>query len=384
MQAEGPVRTILFLHRGGDQIRGSEVALLTLLDELDRRRYRPVVAFSNPIMAAPLEARGVRGALVEMPEILVTRGEIRLPLLGYRRALREIAALVQATQAALIVCNGGGPNQIGLPVSKRLRVPLLTYMHHPASRSYLRNWLLPRTHGLAFASQYTEAHTRALIGRGGPVVYPGVIRENERRGNTPNIALRATFGVPSGATTFVQVGALVPHKDHATLLRAFAQIPEHVESHLLIIGTGPELARLEQLAKELGVARRVTFTGRVQNTDLIFREVADVNVLASIEEGLGLVNIEAAEWAIPSIATDCTGIRETIINDQTGLLFAPGDSGALAAAMRQLALDPARRGALGAAARTLAHERFGRRKFASGFEQLFDRVIADGPHEATV
>jgi glycosyltransferase involved in cell wall biosynthesis len=376
MQAEGPVRTILFLHRGGDQIRGSEVALLTLLDEIDRHRYEPVVVFSNAILAAPLEARGIRGTLLEMPELLMTRGEVRLPVLGYAKARRDIAALGQRVGAALIVCNGGGPNQLGLSVSKRLSVPLLTYLHHPAPKSYLRNWRIAKTPTVAFASKYTEGHTRSMIGRGGPVVYPGLVYENATKASTPNPELRAAYGVPEGAVTFVQVGALVPHKGHATLIRAFARIAPDVNAYLLIAGAGPEQERLIRLVRDLGLSHRINVAGRISDVQSILEGVADVNVLASSEEGLGLVNIEAAEWGIPSIAANCTGIRETIQHGRTGLLFAPGDDEALAMCMRDLAEDAGRRATLGKAARDFVQTNFGRSKFATEFSLLMEECLS--------
>ena len=116
----------------------------------------------------------------------------------------------------------------------------------------------------------------------------------------------------------LSVGNLIPIKGHDLLLRAFAamqdRLPAIAPPHSLeIIGDGPERARLEQLAQELGIGTKVHFRGRHSR-----REVADamrratVFALPSRYEGLGCVYLEAMSAGKPVIACQGQGIEEVI------------------------------------------------------------------------
>ena len=113
-------------------------------------------------------------------------------------------------------------------------------------------------------------------------------------------------------------GNLIPIKGHDLLLRAFAAIQDRLPAisaalSLEIIGDGPERARLEQLAQELGIAAKVHFLGRQSR-----RAVADamrratVFALPSRYEGLGCVYLEAMSAGKPVIACQGQGIEEVI------------------------------------------------------------------------
>ena len=160
-------RTVLFLHRGGGQLRGSEDALLSLLDGLDRDLHRPVVLFSDPVLAAPLEARGIDGRLHDFPELMLSRREMRIPVVRYLRALASMLRIARGVDAGLVVCSGGLPCQLGVPVARRLGIPSVCLLHHPAPRGYLRAWMADRVDELLFISRFTAEHSRGSIGRGG-------------------------------------------------------------------------------------------------------------------------------------------------------------------------------------------------------------------------
>jgi len=139
------------------------------------------------------------------------------------------------------------------------------------------------------------------------------------------------------------VGRLVPQKDFATLLRAFAQVRRARPARLLILGEGAERARLEALAGELGVAADVRLPGFDHNP---FRYLtrAPLYVLSSIYEGLPGALIQAMACGCRVISTDCPGgSREILDGGRLGALVPPGDPAALARAI-EAALDagPAR------------------------------------------
>ena len=121
---------------------------------------------------------------------------------------------------------------------------------------------------------------------------------------------------------------------------------------LTLAGDGPDRQNLEHLVATLDLEENVDFRGRFAPSDLpLVMTESDIIVLPSLTEGLPLALIEAMAFAKPIIATQSGGIPELIRSGENGLLVAPGDEEALAAAILQLANDRPLRNRLGANAR---------------------------------
>jgi glycosyltransferase involved in cell wall biosynthesis len=370
-------RTVLVLHRGGGQLRGSEDALLTLLEGIDRKSFQPLVLHSHPVLSDPLRRMGIEAMSWPFPELLLSPSEARLPVFEYLRSLRRMHALARSRRAELVLCNGGGPCQLGVPVARRLKLPLVCLLHHPAPHACHRAWLTRCADVLVFASAFTAAHTRERTGRDGVVVPIGIdLRGHFTPAPRRDPSVRAGMGIAPDEVVFAQVGALVPEKEHALLLHAFARVVRTLSTaRLLVIGEGPETATLRTLAANLGLSSRVTFTGRVDDVAIHLRHVVDVNVLASREEGLGLVNLQASACAVPNVACDATGVREGVGHGRTGLLFPAGDAGALAAFMIRLGGDPSLRRRMGEEGRAFAVEHFSRETYCARMRAVLDDAL---------
>jgi glycosyltransferase involved in cell wall biosynthesis len=151
------------------------------------------------------------------------------------------------------------------------------------------------------------------------------------------------------------VGALVGHKDHATLLAAAAVLARsHPELHWAVAGQGPLRRVLEARIAELGLRERVHLLGQVEEP-LRLIAAADVFVMSSREEGLGTSVLDAMALDVPIAATRAGGIPE-MLEGGAGLLSPPGDGPALAQSVDRLLRDPAVQGSVLRAAR----ERVGR------------------------
>ncbi|MEU9011767.1 glycosyltransferase family 4 protein [Streptomyces sp. NPDC048479] len=158
----------------------------------------------------------------------------------------------------------------------------------------------------------------------------------------------------SAEPLFLAVGRLVEYKRIELLLRLWERVRPVTGGRLVIVGDGPERARLEALA-----GHGVTFTGRVSEAEK-HRLLCAAWVLLhpSLVEGWGLVVTEAAARSTPAIGFDVPGLRDSIDDGVTGVL-ARGES-SFAAAWCTLALSPERREALGrAAGQRAAHFRWG-------------------------
>ena len=188
-----------------------------------------------------------------------------------------------------------------------------------------------------------------LVARGIPrgsirVIYNGV----DSKRLTPDPSER------SKAPLFVYLGRLKKYKQVDVVIRAFAglQLPE---ATLEIAGTGDYRARLERLVKSLKLTERVKFLGFITEDDKIhLLRRAWASTLASPKEGWGISNLEAAACGTPVIAANSPGIRESVIDGQTGFLVSPDDVPAMTAAMRGIVESPALVSSLGAAGRRFA------------------------------
>jgi len=140
--------------------------------------------------------------------------------------------------------------------------------------------------------------------------------------------------VDGGPPVLVGIGRLLPQKDFATLLRAFALLRSHQPGRLVILGEGPEREHLLALASELGVARDVLLPGFVANP-FAWLGRASLFVLSSAWEGLPTVLIEALACGTPVVATDCPHGPREILED-LGLLVPVGDANAMEKAMRRM------------------------------------------------
>ncbi|HEY8833306.1 MAG TPA: glycosyltransferase family 4 protein [Gemmatimonadaceae bacterium] len=188
-----------------------------------------------------------------------------------------------------------------------------------------------------------------LVSRGIPrhairVIYNGV--DSTRL--TPNAAER------SEKPLFVYLGRLKKYKRVDLVIRAFDEL-NVPEATLQIAGTGDYRAQLEGLVNSLGLTDRVQFLGFIPEDEKVhLLRRAWASTLASPKEGWGISNLEAAACATPVIAANSPGIRESVVDGQTGFLVPPDDAGAMAAAMRGIVESRDLVNVLGAAGRRFA------------------------------
>lgn len=152
----------------------------------------------------------------------------------------------------------------------------------------------------------------------------------------------------------VFAGQLLRGKGLDVLLRALARIRR--PWRLAVCGAGPELGPCRELARELGIAARVEFHGRVERGDVAaIASRAICTVVPSLwPEPFGLVGIESAAAGTAVVASAVGGIDEWCRHRGNGLLVRPGDPVALAEAIGRLLADPAYAEALGSEGRRLA------------------------------
>ena len=184
----------------------------------------------------------------------------------------------------------------------------------------------------------SEAVRRVLVGNGIPAsrivtVHSGI--DVERVRNTTAGAIRAELGLPDAGLLAVSVGALVDHKDHATLIEAAAALrSRQPELHWVIAGEGELRGALEAQIGRLGLQDRVHLPGHVTEP-LRLIATANVFVMSSKEEGLGTSVLDAMALGVPIAATGGGGIPE-MLGGGAGVLSEPRNAPALAASVDRL------------------------------------------------
>jgi glycosyltransferase involved in cell wall biosynthesis len=143
------------------------------------------------------------------------------------------------------------------------------------------------------------------------------------------------LGLPATARVAANVAALVPHKDHTTLLRSAERLKHrHPDLHWVVAGEGELRARLEAQVIELGLNGVVHLIGHNPSPERLIAD-ADVFVMSSQQEGLGTSVLEAMALGIPVASTTAGGLPE-MLGGGAGLLVAPRDPGALAEAVERI------------------------------------------------
>lgn len=256
---------------------------------------------------------------------------------------------------------------VELSVQVRQRVPLLQRL---ADR-----WLADRVIAVSGAvrdellRQGTPPSRIAVIPNGVPAPADGGSKQRE--------ALRRELGLGPGPVA-LSTGRLAPEKGHPYLIEAWAAVRQAVpEAVLLIAGDGPERPRLEQLIADRGLTGAVRLLG-FRDDAAQLPAAADVFVLPSLTEGMGIALLEAMACGCPVIASAVGGITEAVADRTHGLLVPPGDAAGLADACIALLADPARARAYGEAAREHVLERFSAVAQARAVAALYQRLAGRG------
>ena len=209
------------------------------------------------------------------------------------------------------------------------------------------------------------------------VIYDGVripaeISPSERE------RARSRIGIPREALCIGNIAAFVEEKGHALLLGAFAKLrAQFSESLLLLRGEGPELPKLQTLARDLRLADAVKFLPPDSEIETAFAAM-DIFAFPSHEEPLGSALLAAMAHGLPVAAFARGGIPETVEAGRNGLLLDKLDTAAFASALAQLLSHPHEAAHLGKAARETIIARFSANQMVEETLRLYEHLSAAG------
>jgi L-malate glycosyltransferase len=186
----------------------------------------------------------------------------------------------------------------------------------------------------------------------------------------------ALFNLPGGKRFMTIVANLRnPVKDHPMLLRAAARVRAAVpDAAFIIAGEGELMPSLQTLAGELGIAEDVHFIGRCDEVAMLLR-ASSVGVLSSKAEGFANAILEYMAAGLPVVATDVGGVREAIVEGETGFIVPSGDDRQMAARIIQTLSDDANARAMGARGKVIV-EKFSSENHLRNTIELYEELLA--------
>jgi len=179
---------------------------------------------------------------------------------------------------------------------------------------------------------------------------------------------------PDGRIVVGAVGNLRPIKNHALLVRACAElVSAGHDLELRIAGEGPQRKALVELAESLGFGNRLRLAGFVEDIAGFLRDL-DAFALPSDSEQHPICLLEAMAGGLACVASDVGGVAEMLEGGRCGKLVPPGQIGALARAIAELASSEPTRRKLGQAARERVCDVYSRQRMCEAYRELYLRV----------
>jgi glycosyltransferase involved in cell wall biosynthesis len=334
---------------------GADRVTLTLLQNLDRARFRPTLVLVRrkgallgelppdvPVIelgAARLATSGIalrRLLRAERPDVLFSTASVaNIPAAAAHRASGARGRLVLSERSSLY----RGRSRLHARQSALVALKRLTYRFADLVTAVSQGVADELGHVLGLAAARIK------------VVYnPMVIDRLEDLAAAP--VDHRWFADGEREPIILAVGRLIDIKDYPTLLEAFARIRQDVPARLVVLGNGPRRDHLVEMARARGLGDAVDFAGFDPNP---FKYMARARLLlqSSTVEGLPGSIIQSMACGTPVVSTDCDfGPREVIQESgRDGFLVPVGDAAALADRALALLRSPELRDRMGSAAR---------------------------------
>jgi 1,2-diacylglycerol 3-alpha-glucosyltransferase len=288
--------------------------------------------------------------------------------------------------------------RVGLRLARRRKIPIVytfhtqydQYTHYVPLPGSLVSWFSTRQvrHFSRAVDQVTtpsESARRVLLEYGVTTavkVIPNPI-DLDKFITNDGISIRQKYHLSRQQKLLINIGRVAPEKNLNLLLKSFQQMLQHMlakeASHtlkLMIVGEGPELPNLIQLASELGIQDDVIFTGLVEPVLIPqYLAAADLFVMTSTTEVKPLSQLEALASGVPIVAVSAAGANDTIVHGENGLLT-PENPLAFAEAVLSLIADPKRYGYLQENARKTASQ-YAYSAIVVKYLALFEQLIRE-------
>jgi glycosyltransferase involved in cell wall biosynthesis len=185
------------------------------------------------------------------------------------------------------------------------------------------------------------------------------------------IAVRQTLGLDARHPLVMQVGRLSAQKDPLAFIDGASKVAQRCpDARFAMVGDGPLRGAVTARIQELGLEHQIRMLGWYENARRLIA-AADVVTLTSRWEGTPYVLLEAMGWSRPVIATAVNGCSEVIVDEETGFVVGPGDTGAWASRVIDLLESPAKATLMGRKGRMRVEDLFTVQNVVERIERLY-------------
>jgi glycosyltransferase involved in cell wall biosynthesis len=313
------VRVLECIRQG--QIGGGETHLLSLVENIDRTKYEPIVlSFTDGPMVKKLADMNIK------THIIYTERPFDISV------WKKVRNLILNEKIELIHCHGTRAVSNVFRAAKSLNIPLIYSIHgwsfhqdqHPLVKK-IRIWgekfLTSVTSKNIAVSESSRASGKLYMPSFKASVIQYGIDQKKFDPALPFKNIRGEINVDSSALLILFVARFTKQKQPLSMIKAFSEaLREKPKLELLMVGDGDEKKEALELVSQLNIESHVHFLPfRSDVPDLL--AAADIFVLPSLWEGLPIGLLEAMSMGKPVIATNVDGTKEVIKNGQNGLLI---------------------------------------------------------------
>ena len=319
-------------------------------------------------------ARELGSEVVVLPHLIRDLSPIR-----DFRSYREIRELIKDRNPDIVHCHSSKAGLLGRLAAASVGVPVVFTVHGWAFEDGI-SWLrrtIGRAAEFVAARLCRNQHVITVAEADRMLAIERNVLEPDRMTTIHNgISDDPRLADPEfpGVATIVMVARFSDQKDHDTLFKALAGVAEPFE--LLLVGHGPQFEQTKAHAKKLGVASHVDFLGNRRDVPDILAG-AQIFVLSSHWEGFPISILEAMRAALPVIASDVGGVKESVLDGETGFTPPPRDVEALGDALQQLLSDPELRKTMGLKGRQRFVERFGKQLMLAKTARVYSDLVRE-------
>jgi O-antigen/teichoic acid export membrane protein/glycosyltransferase involved in cell wall biosynthesis len=362
-QPEGPACRRLAVYSDARQRGGAERVLGYLIGALDERIEVTVIGV-DPGIVSWIAAQRTGAAEVVVPAV-THKWQLR-PIIAHMRAIRKLRPeVVHASLSTPWSCQYGILAGLLCPGTGVMAVENAPVSSSQPLQRIIKRLISRKLAAHVAVGECSARQTERLIG----LAEGSLVTIRNGVPDWPPKARRQSLSAPVIGT----VARISEEKGIDMLVRALPALPGVTAA---IVGEGPALAGIHDLAQRLGVADRLQTPGFDLNPRWRLTTF-DIFVLPThTESALPLAIVEAMLAELPIVTTSIECITETFPDGEIGLLVPPHDLDALVDALRKLVNDVALRERMGARARKFALDRFGMATMAGAYEELY-REIAD-------
>ena len=371
------------------EVGGEQQVLYRLLEQMAGRPYRHIVAgvFAGPRDFVPR----LEKVAEQVIDINCERAPVTRPI-AFRRDVRRIGStlseLARAEKVRLVHGRTHDNDLVALLLGRRLGIPAVATHAGarlfpdnrvgPSLRKLARIWVLRRiARGLdAIIAVGPDVRDNLLrVAKAPPErihLMRNAVARSERPGAAARAELRRRLDLPLEGALLVVVGRLIPATGVDTLVEALGRL-DAPPATLLVVGDGPERARLERMAAAIG-PRRVRFLGLRDDVDDLLG-VADLYLSGSHSEGTSIALIEAMARGLPCAVADAPGLRDLVCDGVNGRIFCLRDAADCARVIAAILADPEQAAGWAARAQEEVRREFSMETFVNQHCELYHELI---------